>query len=174
MKLFNKSGNNKGFTLIEMVIVLAVLGIILTFITAIFVQIMRVETEIADIAQVEIIAAEATVELIDDLRFAKGIDIISESEVKITTDDYVATYTIDATNGILMREYENDDPPGAYPVHAQGFYMGTTMSFTCKEEGTVAGSDYTITLDVTFYEDGTDEIYSEQYVIRPTLINANG
>ncbi len=158
-----------------MVIVLAVLGIILTFITAIFVQIMRVETEIADIAQVEIIAAESTVELIDDLRFANDIDIISPSEVKITTEDYVATYTIDATNGILMREFENDDPPDvAYPVHAQGFYMGTTMSFTCTAAGDPADGTYTVTLDVTFYEDGTDEIYSEQYVIHPTLINANG
>ncbi len=164
----------KGFTLIEMVIVLAVLIIILSFITSIFVQIMRIETGIADIAQMEIIAAESTTELLDDLKIAKSIDLTSATELKIVTDDYSVSYSVHLTDGILMREYANDDPPGAKPVLSKGFYMGHTMELLWSSSGDASTNDYTVTLDVTIFEQDGDEVYSEQYVVRPTIINANG
>ncbi len=173
LKLLKKVHAKKGFTLIEMVIVIAVLTIILSFITAIFVQIMRIETEIADVAQVEIIAAESVVELIDDLRIAKAIDTTNAVELKIATEDYTVTYSIDSTQGILVREYENDDPPGAKPVLASGFYMGHTMQLSWTEQGSATTGDYTLRLIASLYDSNNNEVYAEEYVVRPTFINAN-
>ncbi len=173
MKLLRKEEAKKGFTLIEMVVVLAVLTIILSFITSIFVQIMRIETEIADIAQVEIIAAESVTELIDDLRIAKAVDATSATELTITTENYTVTYSIHSTQGVLMREYENDDPPGIKHVLANGFYMGHTMALAWAEEGNPATNDYTVRLVVTLFDSDNEEVYSEEFVTRPTFINAN-
>ncbi len=170
----NKNNNaKKGFTLIEMVIVLAVLIIILSFITSIFVQMIRVETEVADIAQMEIIAAECTTELLDDLKIARSVDLTTTGDLTIATADYTVTYSIDATSGILMREYENDDPQQENPVLASGFYMGHTLQLTWAESGDSTTGTYTITLDARLFEEDGDEVYYEQFVVRPTIINAN-
>ncbi len=173
MKLFKRLRSKKGFTLIEMVITITVMVIILGFITNIFVQTMRIEAEVVDIGQMEVVATESMSEIIEDLRMAKAVDTSDPDVLSITTDSYVAKYSIDATEKILMREYENADVPGAKPVLDERFYMEYSMALTWTPDGDPALGDYTVTLEVVISEKDDTEIYREEYVVRPSYMNAN-
>ncbi len=174
MKLFKRFRSKKGFTLIEMVVTLTVMIIILGFITNIFVQTMRIETGVTDIGQMEVVATEVMSELIEDLRMAKAVDMTTvPGEIAITTDSYVARYSIDATDEILMREYKDADVPGAKPVLDQRFYMDHDMELTWTEDGDPTLGDYVVTLEVALSEQDGTEVYREEYVVRPSYMNAN-
>ncbi len=175
MKLLKKINSTKGFTLIEMIVVLAVLTIILGFITSIFVQMIRVETAVLDTGQLDIIATECMSELIEDVRIAKIIDITTNPDVLlISTDQYTVMYSVDATEKILMREYAFDSPPQPKEVLSKGFYMGHYIDLAWAETGDPSTDDYAVTLNIVIFDSKDKEVYSEEYIVRPTFMNANG
>ncbi len=173
MKFIKNKNNKKGFTLIEMITALAVLAILLGFISTIFVQMMGIETELTDVGQMEIIATESMSELLDDLRLAKEVDATDADYLRISTDSYTAIYSIDPTDGILMREYEGADDPGANPVLAEGFYMGNTIDLQWTYSGDAATSDYSVTVDMTMYDSKGEVVHTDEYLVRPSYMNAN-
>ncbi len=167
-------GNKLGFTLIEMITGLAVLAIILTIVPVVFVQTIRINDEVINLGQLEVIALESMSELLDDLRKAKAVDASDPAVLTVTTDSYTANYSVDPTTNILMREYDGAETPGANEVLAEGFYMGYTMELSWAESGNAADKDYIVTLNLTINESNGTSVFDEEYAIRPTYLNANG
>ncbi len=174
MKFIKNKNRKKGFTLIEMVTVIAVLTILLGFIATIFVQMLNIETEVTDVGQMEIITTESMSELLDDLRLARDVDASDPDFLRISTDSYTAIYSVDATTGVLMREYEGADVAGANEVLAEGFYMNHTLELVWSETGDVATGDYNVVIDMKLLDRNGDVANSEQYLVRPSYMNANG
>ncbi len=186
IKLLN---TKKGFTLIEMVIGMAVFAVIIGVVTTVFPQMLRVNSEVTDLGQLEMIAAESMTELLDDLRAAESVSEVVDSTVSpaittlhVVTENYTAIYYIDETNYILMRNYIDTKDPDreAVEVMAEGFYMGyqMTLDWTIVDTTATAGGELNVTLNVEFFEDGVDPtgtgivpIHTEQYVVRPTVAN---
>ncbi len=173
MKFIKNKNNKKGFTLIEMVTALAVLAILLGFISTIFVQMIGIETEVSDVGQIEIIATESMSELLDDLRLAKEVDATDPDFLSVSTDNHTAIYSIDATTGVLMREYEGADVAGANEVLAEGFYMDHTIDLQWSSTGDSATNDFVVTIDMTLLDKKGETVHTKQYVIRPSYTNAN-
>ncbi len=169
--------SKKGFTLIEMIIGIMVFSIISGVVAATFVQMVRVTEEVTDLGQLEMIANEASAELLNDLRIAKDVVITGnpaddDHTISIDTDSYTAYYTIDATVNILMRKWDPDVAEPYLPVLARDFYMGNVLDMTFSSTGDVADEDYTVSVTVSIAEDvGEPAIFTETYMIRPSYMN---
>ncbi len=56
---------------------------------------------------------------------------------------------------------------------AKDFYMGYTMELSFSDTGAAATKDYVITVNVVIYDEKDVAVHSEEYVVRPSYINAN-
>ncbi len=179
--------NKKGFTLIEMIIGLAVLSILTGIIAVVFSQMIRISNEVTDVGQLEIIAAESMSDILNDLRVAKEVTItpagtVDPSILNVTTNDYTAMYRIDDVDGdptttddtLLMREYVNAETPGANEVLDKRFYMGYNMSLEWSITGSTATGDLQVALILNLLEQDGDVAFEEEYVVRPSFANTNG
>ncbi len=179
--------NKKGFTLIEMIIGMAVLSILIGIIAVVFTQMIRISNEVTDMGQLEIIAAESMSDILNDLRVAKEVTITDPtatvpSILNVTTNDYTAMYRVDDVDSdatttddmLLMREYVNAETAGAKEVLDKRFYMGYNMSLIWTISGSAAGDDLQVTLTLNLLEPDGDVAFEEEYVVRPSFANAGG
>ncbi len=157
---------NNGFTLIEMVIGIAVLTTLLAVLPMIFSQFVTLTTEVTNLARMQIIASESTSELVDDLRHATGVVISDTGVLTVTTDEYVANYSIDPVKKILLRGYNGNE---SSEVLAEGFYMGYLLHIDWSLP--TENDDYTVILNTSLTNSDNEIVYAVQQIVRPVLLN---
>ena len=128
-----KDKNQKGFTLAELLVVVAIIAVLVAVSIPIFTAKLEKSREATDIANMRAAKAAATVALLSEESFATNTDVWTSSG---TAGDYTAYY--DADNGKLVK-----NAPAAYG-------KGTSKPASTTYTGYDATKDYTAsTIKVT-------------------------
>ena len=158
MKKLLKSA--RGFTLIEMVITIALLAILTTMAASVMVpmtKVVRTSTELAEINRVyDTLSGEMTA----DLERAAAAITAGDGAFTVPTSSGSVAYT--DVDGVIYKAVDGGE---AQPMLDKAYYRNWRAAFSLAGDGGV----YTLTLTLT-NADG-EEFPSREYKVRPLALN---
>jgi prepilin-type N-terminal cleavage/methylation domain-containing protein len=185
--------SNKGLTLVELLIGMAMLGILITIVGAIFSSIFRVQNTVIELAELNNMLDNAANPIMADLQNAAAplINLHIDNRVAISLRNAHVSNDcsilppdpcpLDTEYSFICFNSCDADRDTIYTVNADGvllkngnsilpgdFYKGKRISFTVEEESPGAKA-YILTLTIS--DRDNEFLTSRQYTARPFRIN---
>lgn len=146
--------NNKGFTLVELLVVLAILGFVITAIFAVFSSTKRYNESIELMNNYQNVASEVMYNLRAELVDAAQVETVDPSTINIAADQEYTYITINPDGGYILQDFEyNTD--GSYKLDGSGKRIRAADKVVGKLDD---NSEYKVVVSFTTEDTGRTNI----------------
>ena len=135
--------NRKGFTIVELVIVIAVIGILATVLVPTFGDIIDKANDSAALQEAKNIYTNYT----SNFNYSTGDDAVATGVIKVSEKEYVALKASQVEQKIYKTADEAADAAGIADQSAEGVKDYQIIDATTAKKGEATGADYAADYD---------------------------